>query len=89
MTDNLAINGRKQTVFWYFFVLVMIFGWWVRVTTGVGLTGIVLGVWLLMAVVGGANLIVTRWNRWWVWVVVAVFFVPMAAVALELISLPE
>jgi hypothetical protein len=70
-------------------VVVMMFAFWARATYGVGLTAIIIGVWLLMGAVAGATWIVTRWNRWWVWGAVSVVFVVLAAVALEFITIVE
>ena len=39
-------------------VVVMMLGWWARAAYGVGLTAIILGVWLLMGAVAGATWIV-------------------------------
>jgi hypothetical protein len=62
---------------------------WARATYGVGLTSIIIGMWLLMGAVAGATWIVKRWNRWWVWGDVSVAFVILAAVALEFITIVE
>jgi hypothetical protein len=70
-------------------VVAMMFGFWARATHGVGLTAIIIGVWLLMGSVAGAMWIVNRWNRWWVWGTVSVVFVILAAVALEFITIVE
>lgn len=60
-------------------VVVMMFGWWARATHGVGLTAIIIGVWLMMAAVAGATWVLNRWNRWWVWAAVSAVFVPVTA----------
>jgi hypothetical protein len=75
--------------YWPMVVVLMMFGWWARATYEVGLTAIILGVWLLMGTVASATWIVNRWNRWWVWGAVSVVFVILAAVALELITIVE
>lgn len=75
--------------YWPMVVVLMMFAFWARATHGVGLTSIILGVWLLMGAVAGATWAVTRWNRWWVWGIVAFLFVIVAAVALEFISIVE
>ena len=75
--------------YWPMVVVVMMFAWWARATYGVGLTAIIMGVWLLMGSVAGATWIVNRWNRWWVWAAVSVVFVILAAAALELITIVE
>jgi hypothetical protein len=75
--------------YWPMVVVLMMFAWWARATYEVGLTAIIMGVWLLMGTVAGATWIVKRWNRWWVWGAVSVVFVILAAVALELITIVE
>ena len=71
-------------------VVVMMFGWWARATYGVGLTAIIMGVWLLMGSVAGATWIGNRWNRWWGgWGSVSLVFVILAASALEFITIVE
>ena len=70
-------------------VVVMMFGWWARASFGVGLTSIVMGVWLLMGSVAAATWTVNRWNRWWVWGSVSMVFVILAAVALEFITIAD
>lgn len=75
--------------YWPMVVGLMMFAWWARATHGVGLTAIIMGVWLLMGTVAGATWIVNRWNRWWVQGAVSVLFVILAAVALELITIAE
>ncbi len=60
-----------------------------RATYGVGLTAIIMGVWLLMGSVAAATWILNRWNRWWVWGAVSVVFVLPVAAALELITIVE
>ena len=83
-------NGAiRAEWYWPMVVVVMMFAFWARATHGVGLTAIVMGMWLLMASVAGATWIVNRWNRWWVWGVVSVVFVILAAVALEFITIAE
>lgn len=75
--------------YWPMVVVLMMFAFRARATYGVGLTAIVMGVWLLMGTVAGATWIVKRWNRWWVWGIVSVVFVILAAVALEFITIVE
>jgi hypothetical protein len=75
--------------YWPMVVLLMMFGWWARATHGVGLTAIIMGVWLLMGSTAAATWIVRRWNRWWVWGSVSMAFVLLAAVALEFIAIAE
>jgi hypothetical protein len=75
--------------YWLLVVVLMMFGWWARATYGVGLTAIILGVWLMMAAVAAASWAVRRWNRWRVWGIVSVVFVLVAAVALEFITIVE
>ena len=75
--------------YWPMVVVVMMFGWWARATYEVGLTAIIMGVWLLMGSVAAATWIVKRWNRWWVWGIVSAVFVILAASALELITIVE
>jgi hypothetical protein len=75
--------------YWPMVVVVMMFGFWARATYGVGLTSIIIGVWLLMATVAGATWIVKRWSHWWVWGAVSGVFVILAAVALEFITIVE
>jgi hypothetical protein len=70
-------------------VVLMMFAFWARATYGVGLTATIMGVWLLMGTVAGATWIVNRWNRWWVWGIVSMVFVILAAVALEFITIVE
>jgi hypothetical protein len=53
------------------------------------LSATIMGVWLLMGTVAGATWIVNRWNRWWVWGIVSMVFVILAAVALEFITIVE
>jgi hypothetical protein len=88
MSDE-ANAAIKAEWYWPMVVVVMMFGWWARATYGVGLTAIIMGVWLLMASVAGATWIVNRWNRWWVWGMVSVVFVSLAAVALEFVTIAE
>ena len=87
--DGEQIREITPERYWPMVVVVMMFGFWARATYGVGLTAIILGVWLLMAAVAGATWTVKRWNRWWVWGAVSAVFVIVAAVALELIVLVE
>ena len=75
--------------YWPMVVVLMMFAFWARATYGVGLTSIIMGVWLLMGAVAGVTWIVKRWNRWWVWGIVSVVFVILAAVALEFITIVE
>ena len=75
--------------YWPMVVVLMMFAWWARATYGVGLTAIIIGVWLLMGTVAGATWLVNRWNRWWVWGAVSVVFVILASIALELITIVE
>jgi hypothetical protein len=75
--------------YWPMVVVLMMFGWWARATYGVGLTGIVGGVWLLMGAVAAATWTVNRWNRWWVWGAVSALFVIIAAMALQAITIVE
>ena len=85
-------NKRRERMaekYWPMVVVLMMFGFWARATYGVGLTAIIMGVWLLMGSVAGATWIVKRWNRWWVWGIVSVVFVILAAAALELITIVE
>jgi hypothetical protein len=88
MSDE-ANRGITPERYWPMVVVVMMFGWWARATYGVGLTAIIMGVWLLMGSVAGATWIVNRWNRWWVWGTVSVVFVLLAAAALEFITIVE
>ena len=75
--------------YWPMVVVCAMFAWWARATYEVGLTAIIMGVWLLMGSVAGATWIVNRWNRGWVWGIVSVVFVLLAAVALEFITIVE
>ena len=86
---NETMGKIRPEMYWPMVVVVMMFGWWARATHGVGLTAIVMGVWLLMGSVAGATWIVNRWNRWWVWGAVSVVFVLLAAAALEFITIVE
>ena len=56
--------GRQEDLmaekFWPMVVVLMMFGWWARATYGVGLTGIIMGVWLMMGTVVAATWIVNR-----------------------------
>jgi hypothetical protein len=88
MSDNANRQVRAE-IYWPMVVVVMMFGFWARATYGVGLTAIIMGVWLLMGSVAGATWVVIRWNRWWVWGAVSVVFVILAAVALEFITIAE
>ena len=83
-------NGEiRPESYWSMVVVVMMFGWWARATYGVGLTAIIMGVWLWMGSVAGATWIVNRWNRWWVWGSVSVVLVILAAAALEFVAIVE
>lgn len=75
--------------YWPMVVVLMMFAFWARATYGVGLTAIIMGVWLLMGTVAGATWIAKRCGRWWVWGVVSLVFVIRAAVALEFITIVE
>ena len=86
---NSGSGEIRPETYWPIVVVVMMFGWWARATHGVGLTAIIIGVWLLMGSVAGASWVVNRWNKWWVWGTVSVVFVPLAAAALELITIAE
>jgi hypothetical protein len=88
MSDEANSEIRAET-YWPMVVVLMMFGWWARATYGVGLSAIIMGVWLLMASVAGATWIVNRWTRWWVWGAVSVVFVILAAAALEFITIVE
>ena len=79
----------EPTKYWPMVVVLMMFAFWARATYGVGLTSIVIGVWMLMAAVAAATWTVGRWNRWWVWGLVGFAFVIVAAVALEFITIVE
>lgn len=86
---NEANRETRPETYWPMVVVVMMFGWWARATHGVGLTAIIMGVWLLMGSVAGATWIVNRWRRWWAWGPVSVVFVLFAAAALEFITIVE
>ena len=86
---NETNRGIRPEHYFPMVVILMMFAWWARATYGVGLTSIVLGVWLLMGSMAGAIWILNRWNRRWVWIAVAMVFVLPAAAALELITIAE
>lgn len=75
--------------YWPMVVVLMMFAFWARASYGVGLTAIIIGVWMMMAAVAAATWTVNRWNRWWVWGAVSAVFVILAAVALEFITIVE
>ena len=87
--DDEGVRGSMPGRYWQMVVVLMMFGFWARATYGVGLTAIIMGVWLLMGAVAGATWIVRRWDRWWVWGAVSAVFVIVAAVALEFITIVE
>ncbi len=62
---NEAKRGIAPELYWPMVLVLMMFGFWARATHGVGLTAIILGVWMLMGAVAAATWTVNRWNRWW------------------------
>lgn len=86
---NEESRGIRPEQYFPMVVVVMMFAFWARATYGVGLTAIIAGMWLLMGTVAGAIWVLTRWNRWWVWILVSTVFVVPAAAALELITIVE
>ena len=86
---NEASRGIRPEQYFPMVVVVMMFAFWARATYGVGLTAIIAGMWLLMGTVASAIWVLTRWNRWWVWILVSTVFVVPAAAALELITIVE